>query len=150
MRKVLFIILASLFVFGACKDKNKKYSSEQEDALKKLKGNYHAYFEREMILAVISFTAHYYSPQEVLDDKKNVLFDAHGQCYFTDSYYPIPEKGYIPCYYAYSEKADFMYFYYKSGEKDKTFMRAYILHIQNEDVFTLTDANKTLTFEKVK
>ena len=148
MKKVLLGIIVSLFIFAACK-KDKVYSKKQSNAIDCLKGNYHACIDKKMIFSVISFTANYQRPQDIKEGDK-FLFDAHGECYFSDYQYYIPPKGYIPCYYAYSESADFMYFYYKSGEKDKTFMRAYSLHIQNEDVFTLTDASKTLTFEKVK
>ena len=150
MRKVFFIILTSLFVLVAC-NKNNTFTSEQENALNKLNGNYHAYHNRERIVAVISFTANYLSPHE-MKDAKNTSFEAHGECYFTDSYYPIPEKGYIPCYYSYSKKATTMSFYYKNqGEpNNKQLLRSYNLSILNEDVFMLRNGGIILTFEKVK
>ena len=145
MRRILFIVLASLFIFTAC-ETEPKLSSEQQKAQDNLNGNYHAYINQEMILAVVSFTAHYLKPR-ALDDNKTFI---HGECYYSDSQYPIPEKGYIICYYALSEKADMLSFYYRGGANDKTFLRSYNLYVQDENVFTLTDNGRVLTFEKVK
>jgi hypothetical protein len=148
MKKVLFIGLMSLFVFTACKDKGPRYSPEQSNVRNNLKGNYHAYINNhEMIYAVISFTAHYINPRVLDEDAKTFL---HGECYYSDYKYPIPAEGYITCYYALSEKADIMYFYYRGETNDKVFLRSYNLYVQNEDVFTLTDNGRALTFEKVK
>lgn len=151
MKRVLFLIVAEVFIFSACEDGDKRYSNEQLNALNKLKGNYHAYFEREMILSVVSFTAHYSIPHAMYDDnEKTVLFYTHGECYFSDSQYFIPEKGYITCYYAYSKNADTVRFYQKGGADDKILLQKYNLYIQNEDAFTLNDNGRILTFEKVK
>jgi len=151
MKRVLFFIVAGLFIFNACVDNDKKYSNEQLNALNKLKGNYQAYYEREMITAVISFTAHYSTPNAIYgDDEKKASFYAHGECYFSDAQYLTSEKGYIICYYTYSKNADIMRFYYKGGTNDKTFLREYSLYIENEDAFSLNENGRILTFEKVK
>jgi len=149
MKKVLFIVVAVVFLLSACEPKKEGYTSEQNNALKKLKGNYHAYVNNEMIYAVISFTANYITPHAI-SDEKTFLFDAHGECYFSDYKYPIPDKGYITCYYVYSKDATTMSFYYMSGDNDKNFLRYYNLHIQSDDEFTLMDERRILKFEKVK
>jgi len=142
--------LLGLFVFAACDKKKDNYTAEQSNALDLLRGNYHAYVNREMIFSVVSFTVHYQVPKAVNDKDDKLLFNAHGECYFSDYQYPIPDKGYITCYFTYSKKADTMSFYYKGGTFDKLFMRTYGLSIQSGDVFTLTDGGRILTFEKVK
>jgi len=149
MKKIGLGIMASLLVFIAC-EKRKEYTPEQANAVRQLSGNYHAYIDHKMIFAVVSFTAHYSKPVAITNEDGKVLFNAHGQCYFSDYQYPIPEEGYITCYFAYSEKADAMSFYYKGGANNKLFLRSYNLNIQSEDIFTLTDGNRVLTFEKVK
>ena len=148
MKRILFIITIVLLVFSAC-EKKKQYSNEQKNALNKLDGNYHAYKGKEMIYAVISFTSSYRMPIPVYEGKK-VLFYKHGECFFSDYSYYIPEKGYITCYYSLSENADVISFYYKDGENDKRLLREYGLHIENNDVFTLNDNGRILKFEKVK
>ena len=150
MRKVLFTILLGVLVFAACK-KDSMYTAQQLNVSNRLRGNYHAYVDdRKMIFSVVSFTAHYLKPRAMNDEKDKLLFYAHGECYFSDYQYPIPDKGYIPCYFSYSNKADTMSFYYKGGTSDKLFMRSYKLYLQSADIFTLTDRNRILTFEKVK
>ena len=146
MKKVLYTIVASLFVFNSC-EKNLKYTNEQKNALETLKGNYHAYVDREMIFSVVSFTANYLTPHEVSDENK-LLFYAHGECYFSDYQYPIPDQGYITCYYFYSEKADSIAFYYKDGINMKKLLRTYTLNILNCDTFMLIDNGRVLTFER--
>lgn len=148
MKKYLLIIIAGLFLLSAC-DKIKVYTEEQKNAREKITGNYHAYLNHEIILAVISFSAHYIAPHEMLDGK-TVLFDAHGECFFSDAQYPIPDEGYITCYYAYSKYADTMYLYNKGGINDKKLLRAYNLCVKDTNTFILIDNSRVLTFEKVK
>ncbi len=149
MRKALFIILLSLFIFTGCKDKDKKYTDAQTKALSELYGNYQAYLDHEKITAVISFTAHYQKPRAMYDGK-TLLFYAHGECSFADDKYPIPDVGYILCYYSLSDDADIMYFYYKGGVNNKDQLREYQLYIKSNTVFHLTDGERLLVFEKVK
>ena len=149
MRRVLLGVVTGLVFFTACV-KEEKHTDEQLSALERLKGNYHACIDQKMIFAVVSFTAHYSKPRAINDEKEKLLFYAHGECYFSDYQYFIPEKGYLTCYFAYSKKADAMSFYYKGGENDKILLRTYGLHIDNQDVFTLKDGNRILIFEKVK
>jgi len=148
MKKALFIIVAVLLVFSAC-DEDREYSDEQRNTLDKLNGNYHAYVDNEVILAVISFMARHEMPLPIYDGNK-ILFYGHGECFFSDSEYFIPEKGYIPCYYSISKNIDIIYFYYKGGENSKSLLREYGLYIENDDVFTLKDNGRLLRFEKVK
>jgi len=104
----------------------------------------------EKILAVISFTANYAMPLPLNDDKKKLLFNAHGECFFADSGYPLPEKGSTSCYYVLSERADALSFYYRGGNNDKQFLRQYKLTIQDGNVFYLENSGKLLTFEKME
>ena len=148
MKKVSFFILAILFLLSAC-DKTERYSDEQINALNKLKGNYHAYVGDDMIFAVVSFMARYEMPLPLSEKRKNKTY-GHGECFFSDYKYHIPEKGYIPCYYSVSKNADILSFYYKGGENNKSLFVEYTLHIESEDVFTLNDNDRMLRFEKVK
>jgi hypothetical protein len=138
-----------LVVFTSC-IKELKYTQEQTDALDRLNGIYHANVDNKMIYAVISFTAHYSKPYAAKDDKEKFLFAAHGECYFSDYQYYIPDKGTITCYFAFSKKADNMFFYYKGGSNHKDFLRSYKLYIESEDIFRLDDNGRVLSFEKVK
>jgi len=103
-----------------------------------------------MIYAVISFTAHYQKPRAMTDNKDKLLFYAHGECYFSDDQYYIPEKGRISCYFSLSKKADSMSFYYRGEPNHKDFLRSYKLYIENEDIFRLDDNGRVLSFNKVK
>ena len=150
MKRIVFIFIADLVVFASCIEKELKYTQEQTDALDKLNGIYHAYVDNKMIYAVISFTAHYSKPYAVKDDKEKFLFATHGECYFSDYQYYIPEKGYLICYFSLSKKADSMSFYHKGEPNHKEFLRSYKLYIENEDVFHLDDNGRVLSFEKVK
>jgi len=149
MKRVLFLVLTSLVFFTACK-KVEKYTDEQLRALNLLKDNYHAYIEREMIFSVVSFTAYYSTPKAINNENGKLLFYAHGDCYFSDYQYSIPEEGYLICYFSYSKKADAMTFYYKGGTYDKKLLRSYDLYIESQNGFTLKDRGRILTFEKVK
>ena len=148
MKRTLFIIAVGLFIFSAC-EKIEKYSNEQRDALNKLSGSYHAYVGKEMISAVISFTSRYEMPLPV-SEGKNVVYYLHGECLFWDYNYYIPDKGYIPCYYSISEKADELSLYYKGGDDNRRLLRTYGLRIETTDVFTLNDNGRIIRFQKIK
>jgi hypothetical protein len=147
MKKTVFIILTVLFIFGSCKDK--RYSDEQIKAFFTLTGNYQSYVNEDMIFSVISFMSHYVKPRAIKNGKK-VLFYAHGECFFSDYQYYIPDEGYITCYYTLSWEADAISFYYKGGENNHKLMRKYNLYVKNADTFILTDNGRQLLFEKVK
>jgi hypothetical protein len=137
----------SLFVFTACKDK--RYSNAQREALSNLNGNYHAYVDQEMIYAVLSFIGNYSKPKPIYDGKK-VLFYAHGECFFSDYQYYIPDEGYIECHYILSKEANEISFYYKGGASNRKLLRKYSLLIKDNSTFTLMDNGRLLVFEKVK
>jgi hypothetical protein len=138
-------------MFTSCEDK--KYSDEQLKAFSTLTGNYHSYAhddsDNEMIFAVISFMYHYSKPRPIKSGKK-VLFYAHGECFFSDYQYHIPDKGYITCYYSLSKDINSISFYYKGGGNNNQLLRKYSLLIKNDDMFILKDNERQLVFEKVK
>ncbi|MDR0602824.1 MAG: hypothetical protein LBG80_00800 [Bacteroidales bacterium] len=149
MKRTVCIILMGLFMFTSCKDK--KYSDAQLKIFSTLNGNYQSYIDRdgEMIFAVISFLYHYSQPRPVKNGKK-VLFYAHGECFFSDYQYYIPDEGYITCYYSISREADAISFYYKGGKNNNKLLRKYSLLIKNDEMFILGDNERQLVFEKVK
>ncbi|MDR2409433.1 MAG: hypothetical protein LBE13_15135 [Bacteroidales bacterium] len=149
VRRTAFILLTVLFMFTSCKDK--KYSNAQLKAFSTFNGNYHSYVDRdgEMIFAVISFLYHYSKPRQVKSGNK-VLFYAHGECFFSDYQYYIPDEGYITCYYSLSYEANSISFYYKGGGNNNQLLRKYGLLIENDDTFILMDNDRRLVFEKVK
>jgi hypothetical protein len=141
--------MTGLFIFTSCEDK--RYSNEQRKAFSTLKGNYHSYdAEQKKIFSVLSFIVSYAKPRKIADGKK-VLFYAHGECFFSDSQYSIPDKGYIECYYRLSKEANAISFYYKGGANNKKLLRKYALLIEGREAFVLKEDNgRTLVFEKVK
>ncbi|MDR1459655.1 MAG: hypothetical protein LBI60_05525 [Bacteroidales bacterium] len=146
-KKTIFILALMMLVFTSCKDK--KYSNDQKKIFSTLTGNFHAYVDGEMIFSVISFTVRYSKPRPINKGKK-VLFYVHGDCFFSDWKYNIPDKGYIECYYTLSREADAITFYYKTGANDKQLLRKYDLTIRDNNTFALTDNGRMLVFERVK
>jgi hypothetical protein len=147
MKKTLFILTIILLVFTSCKDK--KYSNAQRKVFSTFNGNFHSYIDKEMIYAVISFVGHYSKPRPISEGKK-VLFYAHGDCFFSDYQYAIPDKGYIECYYTLSKEADAITFYYKGGTNSKQSLRTYNLVVKDDNTFSLMDNGRALIFERVR
>jgi len=151
MKKALCIIVAGIFIFTACEDLLRSYSSEQRNVINTLEGSFHAYMNNEKIIAVMSFLPRtsYITPSS-MTDRDGVEFLAHGECFFSDCNYPIPDEGYIPCYYSLSEDANTITLYNKGGVDNKRRLRDYKLHVSSDTVFTLNDNGRLLKFEKVK
>jgi hypothetical protein len=147
LKKTFFILTIILLIFTSCKDK--RYSNEQRKVFSTFNGNFQSYIDREMIFAVISFVGHYSKPKAISEGKK-VLFYAHGDCFFSDAQYAIPDKGYIECYYTLSKEADAVTFYYKGGANNKQSLRTYSLVIKNNNTFSLMENGRVLVFERVR
>ena len=144
MRKYIYIILLSLFALNGCK-KDPSYTQKQISAFFTLSGNFQAYSNGTVILAVVSFQTHYKMPQIPSEED----FEIHGECTFSDSYYAIPDQGYVSCYYALSDNADEIFFYYKGGANNRKLMRSYKMTILDTDNIHLTDGGRVLEFERI-
>ncbi len=130
---------------SGCK-KDPSYTQKQVSAFFTLSGNFQAYSQDAVILAVISFQTRYKTPQVLSDDD----LELHGECAFSDSHYSIPDPGYISCYYTLSDDADEIFLYYKGGSNSKKLIRSYQMEIRDSDNIHFTNGGRVFKFERVK
>jgi hypothetical protein len=148
MKKIVGVIILLLSVCSACKEDRLQYTDAQKDVFPFVEGSFQAY-TNNTIVGVLSFKSHYSDPVAMKDDKEKFLFEAHGECVFSDSRYAIPEEGAISCYYAFSKEADRLYFYYKGGVNTRKLLRSYAFSRSATATLLLTEADRTLEFQKV-